>query len=157
MSKEKIFGIDRVLARVTADSPLWPRGASYQTCKKWRREDPCRALSRLVKKAGSQAKLAAMLGVSQKTISSWLLADLPLSSRALPEPRNDVERTVRSAGGQPKVAADLGVTQQCIGNWCKKGYVPVARAQEFEMLYGVPRTSIINPKLRNALGAGGEL
>lgn len=153
MAKDKTYGIDRAVLRWKFER----MPVCLNTIKKWRREDPCRALSRLVKKAGSQAKLAELLGVSQKTISTWLLSDVPLSARPAREPGNAVERAVLSAGGQPKVAALFGVTQQCVSGWCKKGYMPPARAQEMEMQTGVPRTELINPKLRNTLGVGGEL
>lgn len=156
MAKQKIYGIVRAIDKAV-NNPDIQLPVTISTARRWWKEDPTTALAKLIKKAGGQVKLANALGVAQRTISHWLEADMPVAERPVREPRNDVERVVATAGGQPKVASDLGVTQQCIGNWCKKGYVPVARAQEFEMLYGVPRTSIINPKLRNALGAGGEL
>lgn len=156
MDKEKVWGIDRVLQRFCGpEQPTLP--VSGKTLKAWRREDPATALQRLITKAGSQAKLAAMLGVAQRTVSVWLASDIPLDQRPAAAPRNEVDRVVIGAGGQPKVAADLGVTQQCVAHWCKQGYAPPSRAQEMEHLYGVPRTSLINPKLLNALGAGGEL
>lgn len=153
---DKKYGIDRVLALLEVpgidDLPV-----TAATLKRWRREDPATALARLVAKVGSQRQLGEILGVHQKTICVWARADLPADQLEPPAPRNEVERTVRAQGGQPKVAADLGVSQQSVSEWCDKGYVPVARAQEMEHLYGVPRTSLINPKLRNALGTGGEL
>lgn len=150
---EKKYGIDRVLARWTDDRCL---RVSEKTIKNWRRENPRTALQRLLAKYRSQKELGAALGVTQRTISVWLQEDIPLDERP-PRALNDVEKAVEKAGGQPAVAAEFGVTQQCVSRWCKSGYMPVARAQEMEHLHGVPRTSLINPKLRNALGAGEEL
>lgn len=150
---EKKYGIDRVLARWTDAVAL---RVSWATVKKWRREDPRAALQRLLSKYKSQAELGAALGVTQRTISVWLQEDIPLDERPA-RPMNQVEQAVEKAGGQPAVAAEFGVTQQCVSRWCKDGYMPVARAQEMEHLYGVPRTSLINPKLRNAMGVGEEL
>jgi DNA-binding transcriptional regulator YdaS (Cro superfamily) len=127
---------------------------SERTLRNWRRTDPTTALQKAIAQAGSQSALAVLLGVSQKTVCSWLRRDIPRKPK---EPRNAVERAVLKAGGQPKMAEELGVTQQCISRWCQSGYVPAPRAQEIEITYGVPRAELLNPKLRNALGAGGDL
>lgn len=130
-------------------------GVAPASVKRWRREDPLTALQRAIAKAGTQGKLAALLGTAQTTVSVWLRQDQPAPPR--PAPTNAMGRAVATAGGQPAMAARLGVSQQAVAEWVKKGYAPAARAQEIEMHYGVPRTDLISPKLRNAMGAGGEL
>lgn len=149
------FGIDKAMRRIGPQGFADAICVSRKTVAAWRRTSPSTALQKAIEKTGSQTALAKAIGVSQKTISSWLAQDMP--ERKPPAPANAVRRAVTVAGNQPKMAADLGVSQQCIANWCRLGYVPPARAQEIEMRYGVPRAELINPKLRNALGAGGEL
>jgi len=150
-------GIDRVLA-LLVKTPGITLPVAVATLKRWRAqdktEDKAIALQKLIHMVGSQVALAKLLGVSQRTISMWLAYDIPHESK---QPRNAVERAVVAAGGQPKMAEELGVTQQCISRWCKLGYVPVARAKEIEICYGVPRADLLSPKLRSNLGTGGDL
>lgn len=138
------------LVGVMADRPL-----SVRRLNSWIKEDPNSALQKCVDWVGTQTGMASILGVAQRTVSTWLTADFP--NKPAKVPGNAVEEAVAKAGGQPKMAEELGVTQQCISNWCRQGYVPTARAQEIEHCYGVPRASLLSPKVRNALGAGGEL
>lgn len=147
-------GIDRALTCVPPRDLAAGLGVSERTLRSWRRTNPTTALQKAVEHAGSQLAMAGLLGVSQKTVCSWLRCDIPVKPK---EPANAVEEAVAKAGGQPKMAEELGVTQQCISRWCRLGYVPAARAQEIEITYGVPRADLLNPKLRNALGAGGDL
>lgn len=58
-----------------------------------------------------------------------------------------IHAAVTAAGSQQKLAELLGVTQQVISTWCRRGYVPVRRAQEIEATLGVPRSSLISPRL----------
>lgn len=149
------YGIDRALQRMHTDALAEQLGISRRRLRQWMREYPAHTLEKCAKQAGSQVALARILGVSQRTISVWIAADLP--NREAKQPGNAVERAVAAAGGQPAMAEALGVTQQSVSEWCKQGYVPAARAQEIEHTWGVPRVELLAPKLRNALGAGGEL
>ena len=149
----EMWGVDRMIRRFGPDYFAEAVGVSARTIMKWRRENASHALHKAIEKAGSQAELARRLGMPQKTVHQWLHWDIPQGTA--PAPRNGIERAVALAGNQPRMAADLGVTQQCVARWCKLGYAPPARAQEIEMQYGVSRAELINPKLRNALGAGG--
>lgn len=63
------------------------------------------------------------------------------------ETRTGIEHAVRIAGGQKAFAEALGVTQQAVGQWVKKGHAPAGRIVEIEALFGVPRASLIDPKL----------
>lgn len=151
----EMWGVDRMIRRFGPEVFAQAVGVSPSTIARWKRIDPSQALYHAVEKAGSQAELARRLGMPQKTVHQWLRWDAPDTPEK--QPVNGIERAVVIAGNQPSMAADMGVTQQCVARWCKLGYAPPTRAQEIEMRYGVPRAELINPKLRNALGAGGEL
>lgn len=64
---------------------------------------------------------------------------------------NGIEQAIAAAGSQDKLAAALGVTQQIISVWKFRGFAPVGRAVEMEMLYGVPRILMVSPKLLGVL------
>ena len=101
--------------------------------------------------------LAAYFGISRKTLLNWLREDgTPLGS-GKPAPDNKVAEAIVKAGGAKQMAADLGVTPTAVLEWRRQGYMPAKRAQEVEALYGVPRQELVSPKLRSAMGIGGEL
>lgn len=58
---------------------------------------------------------------------------------------------------QEGFAKVLGVTQQAVSIWIKRGYAPAARAVEIESLYGVPRVSLLSPRLRSLVDVGSGL
>lgn len=60
-----------------------------------------------------------------------------------------VEEAVKAAGSQDKLAAALGVSQQFVSTCLRRGYVPLRRAQEIEALFGVPRSRLISPRIRD--------
>lgn len=62
-----------------------------------------------------------------------------------------VDLAVQMAGSQAKLAAKVGVTQQAVMKWVKRGYVPLPRAREIEALLGVPRNSLVDPKVLDVL------
>lgn len=103
-----------------------------------------------IEAAGSQAKLASLLGVMQSTVSKWLALD------ALPRPTinagTGIAKVIEKAGGQPQLAFEMGVTQQAVALWLRLGHVPGNRVDEIANLYGVPRAELISPKLRDAAG-----
>lgn len=61
---------------------------------------------------------------------------------------------IKAAGSQAKLGALLGVSQQYIAKCAKAGFVPPARAVEIETQLGIPRSRLINPILRDRVGAG---
>lgn len=65
--------------------------------------------------------------------------------------REALRRVIEIAGSQQAVANELGVTQQAINKWMNRGWVPVRRALELELAYGVPRTSLADPRVVDAL------
>lgn len=107
--------------------------------------------------AGSVAQLAVALGVTQKTINVWLAQD---GVEAPPETQAEntgVRQAVTAAGSRGALARHLGVSLPAVQGWVRQGWVPPARAQEIENSYGIPRAILVSPKVRNALGLGGEL
>ena len=62
-----------------------------------------------------------------------------------------IDLAVEMAGSQAKLAAKVGVTQQAVMKWVKRGYVPLPRAREIEALLGVPRNSLVDPKVLDVL------
>lgn len=102
-------------------------------------------------------ELASALGVKRKTVLNWLREDgTPLGGLNEP-PNNRVSDAVNKAGGVPAMARTLGVTPQAVREWVRYGYVPARRAQEIDVLYGIPREELVSPKLRSSMGLGGDL
>lgn len=101
--------------------------------------------------------LAGLAQVARKTVLNWLREDgTPIgSSRPLPD--NQVTAAAAKAGSIPALARELGVTPQAVREWIKLGYVPVQRAQQIEITYGIPRADLVSPKVRSAMGLGGDL
>jgi DNA-binding transcriptional regulator YdaS (Cro superfamily) len=62
-----------------------------------------------------------------------------------------IQRVVELAGSQGRLAETLGVTQQAVSEWVRRGYAPANRVVEIEAQYGVPRTALIDPRLRDLL------
>ena len=62
-----------------------------------------------------------------------------------------IQKVVDMAGSQGRVAEILGVTQQAVSEWVRRGYAPSSRLVEIEAQFGVPRTDLIDPKLRDLL------
>ena len=60
-----------------------------------------------------------------------------------------VEGAVRAAGGQGRLARTLGVSQQAVSAWLRRGFVPVRRVVEIESQFGVLRTELVSPRLRD--------
>lgn len=62
-----------------------------------------------------------------------------------------IEKAIAAAGSQAQLARELGCTQQNVSLWLAQGWVPAKRAQEIEMLHGVPRKSLVDPRLLERL------
>lgn len=71
-------------------------------------------------------------------------------SRKKKEPTG-IEKAITAAGSQAVLSRELGVTQQTVSLWLKQGWVPSKRAQEIEMIHGVPRRTLVDPKLLERL------
>lgn len=60
---------------------------------------------------------------------------------------NGVLKAAVVAGSFATIARDVGVSPQAVQKWAEQGYVPLARIPEFENLYGVPRSELVNQKI----------
>jgi DNA-binding transcriptional regulator YdaS (Cro superfamily) len=60
---------------------------------------------------------------------------------------NGLQAAIDAAGSQRKLAILLGVSHQYINRAHKKGYVSPDRAVEIEAQFGIPRHTLVNPKL----------
>lgn len=114
-------------------------------------------LQKAVKKVGGALALADAIGVTKVTVLRWLREDGVSSLAARTYGENAVTQAVDKAGGPVEVARVLGVTHQAVRDYMRKGFMPAPRAQQMELEFGARRAELISPKLRNALGAGGEL
>lgn len=63
------------------------------------------------------------------------------------ETKTGIAGAVERAGTQAALAAKLGVTQQAVSDWERRGWVPLMRAAEIEHLTGVPRRTLVNPRV----------
>lgn len=62
-----------------------------------------------------------------------------------------------TAGNQARLAEGLGVTQQAVSKWVRQGWVPLARAREIEVLWGVPRARTMNPRVADLVSGRSQL
>lgn len=68
--------------------------------------------------------------------------------------RATLNAVIAQAGGaQVHLAERLGVTQAAVSMWVQRGWVPLLRAREIEAIFGVPRTSVADPKVVDALSS----
>lgn len=102
-------------------------------------------------------RIASLANVARKTVLNWLREDGTPFGEVRPAPDNVVTSVVQKAGGVPALARELGVTSAAVREWRKLGYVPPQRAQQIEITYGIERASLVSPKVRSAMGLGGEL
>lgn len=68
-----------------------------------------------------------------------------------------IAAAVAAAGSQEQLAEQLGVTQQAVSVWVTQGWAPRKRAVEIECLTGVPRSSLVDPKILNSVDTGSGL
>jgi len=102
--------------------------------------------------SGNKKHFAHLNHATVARVNEWLAADEPV-----PRATSAVDKAVEKAGSWNKLAVALGVTRQAVGQWLRQGYVPLARAKEIEMQFGIPRNDLVSPKVRSSMGVGGEL
>ena len=69
-----------------------------------------------------------------------------------------IDRAIKAAKSQAKLAELLGVSQQQVSKYKAQGFVPLGRAKEIEAQLGIPRASLINPRIVDLVdGEGVEL
>lgn len=109
-------------------------------------------LERAINHVGNIHLFAKATGAKPAAVKEWLAADEPAAP-----PDSAVLTAITKAGGPTAMAKALGVTPQAVWDWRAKGYVPLARAKEIEMQFGIPRGDLVSAKVRSNLGLGGEL
>lgn len=102
--------------------------------------------------AGGLKPFAKAIGARPLDVREWLIDEQPA-----PRTTSAVDQAVAAAGSWNKLANSLGVTRQAVGQWLRQGYVPLARAKEIEMQFGIARETLVSPKVRSSMGVGGEL
>ena len=102
--------------------------------------------------SGNKKHFAHINHATVARVNEWLAADV-----ATPRAVTTVDAAVEKAGGATALARALGVTPQSVWDWLVKGYVPLARAKEIEMQFGIPRNDLVSPKVRSSMGVGGDL
>lgn len=107
--------------------------------------------------AGGLSQLADAVNVTQKTIKVWLKHENVEVPTIVRVGDSGVRRAVEAAGSRSALARQLGVSLPAVTGWVRQGWVPMERAREIENTYGVPRIELVSAKVRNAMGAGGEL
>lgn len=67
-----------------------------------------------------------------------------------------IQKAVNQAGGQAALARLLGVKRQSVQQWVTRGWPPTSRILEIEAQLGVPRSELIEPRLRDLVKDGFE-
>lgn len=114
-------------------------------------------LQKAIQTVGDVDRFAAKLGITVKTVRGWLEEDGSEVPPTMRPQNSGIQQAVTKAGGNMALARELGVSHQSVGLWLKQGYVPLQRAQEIEHHFGVSRIDLVSAKVRNAMGAGGDL
>ena len=65
--------------------------------------------------------------------------------------RHAIQEAINAEGGRRALAARLAVTEQAVGQWWDRGWVPLARVDEFARLYGIDRRLLLKPDLAKVL------
>jgi transcriptional regulator with XRE-family HTH domain len=71
------------------------------------------------------------------------------------EASGGIAAAVKQAGSQEQLAERLGVSQQAVSAWLRRGWVPVRRALEIEAEFGIPRHSLLKPRLSDLIDLPG--
>lgn len=62
-----------------------------------------------------------------------------------------IREAVAHAGSQKQLAEVLGVSKQAVQLWVKQGYVPNARIEQIEKIYGIEPRRLFDPRLLELL------
>jgi len=60
---------------------------------------------------------------------------------------NGIAQAVEKAGSKRKLAEVLQVSTQAVHEWVKRGYVPPVRARQLEVMFEIPRVSLVKAEL----------
>jgi len=69
------------------------------------------------------------------------------------KPIEHLNAAITHAGGIFAFCKELGVTHQAVYSWKKRGWVPIERAVQIELKFGVFADYLIKPSTRAALNS----
>jgi hypothetical protein len=58
-----------------------------------------------------------------------------------------IMKAVEASGSARRLAQSLGVSHQAVCKWKRRGWVPMARAIEIEVMHDIPRRDLLNPAI----------
>lgn len=61
-----------------------------------------------------------------------------------------LEAAIKRGGGIITFSKSLFVTHQAVSAWRKRGHVPFDKAARIEVLYGVPRQTLVSQRIADA-------
>ena len=64
-----------------------------------------------------------------------------------------IDNAIEAAGSAAELARFLKVTHQAIYYWKVRGWVPPERALQIERKFGIPRVTLVSPRLARVLRA----
>jgi hypothetical protein len=64
-----------------------------------------------------------------------------------------LDLAIERGGGIIKFCQKMKVTHQAVYSWKARGWVPPERAHVIEVVFGIPRTDMMNPDLVRAITA----
>jgi hypothetical protein len=64
-----------------------------------------------------------------------------------------LDLAIERGGGIIKFCQKMKVTHQAVYSWKARGWVPPERAVAIEVVFGIPRTDMMNPDLVRAISA----
>jgi hypothetical protein len=116
-------------------------------------------LQKAITTAGGLAEMAGLLRVTQRVLRKWLTDEGAVVPEVAPRAEHNgaIDEAIRAAGSVTALAKELGVSHQAVGVYQRQGWMPAPRAQQVELRYGISRARLVSPKLRNAMGVGGDL
>jgi DNA-binding transcriptional regulator YdaS (Cro superfamily) len=71
--------------------------------------------------------------------------------------QSGIEAAIQAAGKQALLAEAIGVSQQAVSRWRRRGYVPVCHVVQIESQFGVPRATLVSPRVLDLLDTEGAI
>lgn len=68
--------------------------------------------------------------------------------------KTGIEAAIEAAGKQALLAEAIGVSQQAVSRWRRRGFVPVRHVVQIETQFGVPRATLVSPRVLDVIDGG---